>query len=1521
MAEQTAEQTRARADKDILSPGEWYDLIVKASADGSWFYDIDEERVHYSPSVLDFLEVDSDEGFLRPDHVMARVHPDDREGYRRDLARALKGESEMLHSEIRMQSDSGEYRWILNRGIARRDAAGRAYCMVGSIFDITRRRQLEDALRAVALSTSEGAGPDFFDSMVRYLAEALGSDAAMIGTLDEDDRDTVNTIALYKDGASIGNISYHLADTPCRNVIDRQVCAYPEGVHRRFPRDQFLVDQNIEAYVGSPLVNSADQPIGIVSALFRRPVSDLRTTENLLRIFAARASAELERQTKVEALRDSEARFKDIAEASSDWFWEMGPDLRFTYLSDRIEEVSGVTADQFIGRTRQEVMGDSAGPQAVEHIEALEKRQPFRDFVYHVDTTGGRRYFKISGRPVFDADSRFLGYRGAGTDITDINTAEEALRRYERLVSASSDCMAYVGRDCVYQLVNEPYAAIFGTDINDLVGRPVREFLDADVFDREIRPRLDRALSGTTSHWSVWLRHPQHGRRYFNVSCSPRIEADGSVPGAAVVARDVTELKQTEDELRRSRALLSDAQRMAVLGSFEWDYVEDRFACSAEIGGILGLDSGALPRTHDESLRLVHPGDRERVRHTRTAVTGSAGESYEIEYRIRRPDGEERIVQERGEIMCSQDERSPRLVSAVQDTTERVRREEALARSERRYRELYHRTPVMLHSIDREGRIVAVSAYWLQYLGYREEQVLGRKSTDFLTPESQRFAREEVLPAFFRTGVCRNVPYQLVKANGEVVDVLLSAVAERDEAGNIERSLAVMTDITEQRRAEADFRNIFDNVGEGIYRSTPEGELVRANPALARLQGFETPGELLQAVENLDSDWYLEPGKRAELNRALERHGFVDDFEAEVKRLNRDERIWTSETVRATRDGDGRVLFYEGSVRDITAEYKARQLVKRRGEALEMIARDAPLDDVLNEIVDIAGEQQEHLVAAILRLTHGRVSVSAVPDLARSCVEVLHGSTPGEVGGVIKAALENDSEVVADALGEDGSATSRFYDALKAAGYGAAYATPIRDRAGATLGVLAAFVTAGRSVDRESVGLLREIAQIASIAKEKHRLSEELRRQAHYDSLTDLPNRALLTDRLGHAMHEADRGGYSVGVLLLDLDEFKLVNDSLGHGAGDELLRAVAARLENCVRGADTVARLGGDEFVLVVPLAGGEDYCLDVADRLVQSLREPFQAAGREVSARPSVGVSLYPQDGRTTEALLMAADTAMYAAKHAGKDQFRFFTESMNRRVSERLRVESELRDALRSDELELHYQPRMCLARAGLRGAEALLRWRHPEQGLLTAGEFIDIAERSPLMSEIDQVVLDQASQRLAAWQRAGRRMVLSVNLSARELNAEGFAGQVARTLEAAGVDASGLELEITESMLMRDHERSRRQLAELKERAPGIRIAIDDFGSGYSSLNYLRQLPIDTLKIDRSFVADLEGADQATAAAIIRTIVEFGRSLALTVVAEGVETEGQVRRLREYGCNQAQGFLYAPALPVELFDSRY
>jgi diguanylate cyclase (GGDEF)-like protein len=430
------------------------------------------------------------------------------------------------------------------------------------------------------------------------------------------------------------------------------------------------------------------------------------------------------------------------------------------------------------------------------------------------------------------------------------------------------------------------------------------------------------------------------------------------------------------------------------------------------------------------------------------------------------------------------------------------------------------------------------------------------------------------------------------------------------------------------------------------------------------------------------------------------------------------------------------------------------------------------------------------------------------------------------------------------------------------------------------------------------------------------RKQEELYFLAHYDALTQIPNRMLFTDRLGQACREALRSGREVALLFIDVDRFKQVNDSLGHAFGDELLCAIARRMQVCARESDTVARLGGDEFAILMDGVRGREDPEALALRLVDSMREPVCIVDREVRVSLSIGIALYPRDDRDAETLLSKADAAMYEVKTSGRNGFRHFEAGISSYSSERSSLEAELKQALDHAEFILYYQPQIDLASGAVVGAEALIRWNHPKRGLLAPGSFIEIAEESGLIVPIGDWILAEACRQHREWMQQGLPSLrLGINISALQFHQADFVKRVKRMLSEPGVDPAFLEFELTESMVMRKASSVLDMLHELK--AAGVRLALDDFGTGYSSLGYLSRFPIDRLKIDQSFV---RGVDQIPVnASILRAITALAKSLSLHVVAEGVETEAELNVVRECGCDESQGYLHSRPMPAEQFSA--
>jgi diguanylate cyclase (GGDEF)-like protein len=455
------------------------------------------------------------------------------------------------------------------------------------------------------------------------------------------------------------------------------------------------------------------------------------------------------------------------------------------------------------------------------------------------------------------------------------------------------------------------------------------------------------------------------------------------------------------------------------------------------------------------------------------------------------------------------------------------------------------------------------------------------------------------------------------------------------------------------------------------------------------------------------------------------------------------------------------------------------------------------------------------------------------------------------------------------------------------------------------------FLNAESKVENDAGGRPLKVAGVLQDISERKAAAAHIERLAQFDSLTGLPNRTLFNDRLAQMLTLAKRSHWVAGVVFVDLDRFKAINDTYGHGAGDRLLKLVAQRLQACIRSGDTVGRLAGDEFAIALAtLAKAEDADL-VAQKVVDALARPFDIGDVHTFVTASLGIALYPVDGEDADSLLRNADTAMYRAKEQGRNAYQFYTPEMNERVAERLRTETLLRGALERGEFVLHFQPKANLMSGEISGFEALLRWEHPVRGLVAPHEFIPILEDTGLIVTVGEWVLREACEQIVRWQAARiTPRPIAVNVSARQFRREGFDAVLAKVLAQSGIDPALLELELTESTLMSDTQEAVRMLDKL--RAPGVRLALDDFGTGYSSLAYLRTLPVHTLKIDRAFIRDV--ATDPDAAGIVIAMIALAHGMKLSVVAEGVETEAQLNFLRLRGCDEMQGYYFARPMPA-------
>ncbi len=577
---------------------------------------------------------------------------------------------------------------------------------------------------------------------------------------------------------------------------------------------------------------------------------------------------------------------------------------------------------------------------------------------------------------------------------------------------------------------------------------------------------------------------------------------------------------------------------------------------------------------------------------------------------------------------------------------------------------------------------------------------------------------------------------------------------------------------------------------------------------------------------------------------------------------------------------------------------------------LEAIALGRPLRSVLDLLCRRVEALAPSVSCSVLLIEkNGTVTPVAGPSLSPAYVDALHGAPIGpRAGSCGTAAWRREAVEVTDIRTDP--LWADYASLLDMLDMAACWSTPIIATDGEVVATFALYYRTPGSAPPFHRRMVEACVPLCRVALQHEANRAEIDRLAYFDPLTGLPNRRLFSDRARQTLQMAVRIHAGGALLLLDIDRFKTTNDSLGHTAGDEVLRETARRLQHEIGDSATIARLGGDEFAAVLPRCSPVE-AMHAAERLRHALAAPLRIAGMQIEVSTSIGISVFPQDGTDLDRLLKNAEMAMYEAKRAGRAASRFFTTGMNDVIASRMQMESALRQALAARGLALHYQPKMHLDGSGCAGVEALVRWTDPELGAVPPDRFIALAEECGLIGAIDAWVLETACAQLAAWQRAGVPVPsVSVNVSPLRFHSDDVPAHVRRLLSLHDLKPSALMLEVTERVMLSDDERTRVDLRTLHEM--GVRLSVDDFGTGFSSLGYLKRLPVSELKLDKSFVCDLErdASDRALATAVIG----IGKALGLQVVAEGVETPGQRELLIRAGCTVAQGFLFTRALPA-------
>jgi diguanylate cyclase (GGDEF)-like protein/PAS domain S-box-containing protein len=700
-----------------------------------------------------------------------------------------------------------------------------------------------------------------------------------------------------------------------------------------------------------------------------------------------------------------------------------------------------------------------------------------------------------------------------------------------------------------------------------------------------------------------------------------------------------------------------------------------------------------------------------------------------------------------------------------------------------------------------------------------------------------------------------------------------------------------------------------------LYVKDRDGRFVFANAVMARSHGLENAAEIA-GKRDFDLFDFETARRHFDIEQEIMSGGEPRIDMEELVPLPDGGTMCRLTSKIPLRNDRGEVVGLIGVSRDITERKRQEELYRGQANLLEMIARNEPLPMILEALVLMIERQMTGISGSVLlldsegtRLYHG-----AAPNLPGAYSRMIDGVAIGpKVGSCGTAAWRGEiiivEDVMADPLWED------FRAMVSQFGFRSCWSTPICTSQKNVLGTFALYSKETRRPTEHEMKLVALATHIAGIAIERKRVDDRIHFMAHHDDLTGLPNRAFLKERMAKILDQARRNNRKVTVAYIDLDNFKEINDTSGHAAGDEVLKETAARMANCVRASDMVVRLGGDEFLVVLVHQSGHDAGIMRRLRdLQKAISKPVRSGVTEIAVTSSIGIAAFPWDGATPEELLANADRAMYRAKQLGRNTLQYHDGVVSSSVDLPLSEQEELRQAIVANQLFLLYQPQVDVATGRITGLEALVRWNHPTKGVIPPVNFIPLAEETGLIVPLGLWVLNEACRQARAWQDMGLTpLTIAVNVSPKQFADPDFASHVAEAIDSHRLDARWLELEVTESVIM--HDAARALAIMLSLRALGLRLSIDDFGSGYSSLAALKTFPFDRLKMDRSLVEALP-ADK-TAVAIASAVISLAQTLKLSVLAEGVETDAQLEFLRHARCEEAQGYRFSrPVAPEEI-----
>ena len=1318
--------------------------------------------------------------------------------------------------------------------------------------DITERIQRETGLQQISEAISSVTGEAFFHSLAENLAQFLGVKYVLAGELSAGFPQRIRTLAASKDGAPMANFDYEVADTPWERVIQGEFSFHPSGTSGLFKNAPLLERMGIESFMGMPLRSSQGTVIGLLSIMDTVEWTPNRRSEAAVRIFALRAASELERRMD----ERERLRLSNLVENTSDLVVLLSLSGEVQYLNKSARDICGPGSSEanevkhYLQRQLEDSFAEIRfGTPALSGTGALEYCVKLRHVLTGESIPIEFAASLLKNPSDGEPESIAMFGRDLRRHIAASLALREADRQYLTTISTAADGIIMRMADGNIAACNASARRIMG--VSDL------HIFNEVLYKRWLWFREDGSQLDFDDHPSAIALRTGVDQAATVIGFTRQ---DGVRVWLSVTSFPLMRPGESKpygvissfSDVSQTREFNAGLKQLHRLASAHYNSGEDIFQDFLRTGcEMFGLPHGFISELSAGNIV---------IRHAESSLDACQPGSS-IPY---------------AESFCS--------VVLEQNAT------------------------VAVEDTERESKYVVPRIF-------REAGIRSYFGTSVLLAENVYgvigFFSLEPKPADFFSRQRHEILELMARSLGRVI--LEEKIRE-----------SRMRAEEELRRSEHLFRSIIENTSDFVCILDSNRNLKYASPSIART--FALTSGPLQGMSMQDLADAADREQLKEQERIwLSLPGPHPPFELRVNQPGGG--IIHLECVATNLLSDPGIAGVVISGRDITERKMAQILEWDRNNVLEKIARSGPPHEIFREIAQMVERQQPGLRAAILLLRRGQLVWESAPGFPGDCMASFPRITVNpHAGFYAMAAYSRQPHTVMDVR------LDPFWRARKHLAaeirIGACMALPIvsagarvesasgarveRASGGQVLGVFAAHFEAGVDINDRHRNLMNTAVSIAAVSMEHNLLNDQLSYQSRNDALTGLPNRLQLQERLPIAIEKARAQGKMLAVCVVDLDRFKQINDSLGHAMGDRLLKQVGLRFHHCAKQGWLLARMGGDEFAVVLTGLSGSEEALARAEELLSCLRAPFVVDEHELFVTSSMGIGMFPADGRDVASLLRNADSAMHMAKHKGNDSLEFFKPDPGANALRTLEMETYLRRAIENNELQILFQPQVDLD-GRVDSMEALVKWDHPKLGRIPPSQFIPIAEESGMIAPIGAWVLRQACLQNAAWQAAGLRPIrVGVNVSAMQFARPDFVETVAGALLEAGLNPRYLDLELTESILIRNLEESIARMAILRK--VGVSISIDDFGTGYSSLSYLRRLPADTLKIDQSFLRD-STFDSGTPA-VFQTIVSLAHNLGLSVVAEGVETAAQLELVRAAGCDKAQGHYFGEAVTPEV-----